>query len=80
MASFRGELIKAWREAQGLSQSEAASKIHLSQVFWHKLETGGKQPSTDTLSAISSLTGITVDDLLGNPAQPRSGDRARQVV
>ena len=80
MASFRGELIKAWREAQGLSQSAAASKVHLSQVFWHKLETGQKRPSTDTLSAISSLTGITVDDLLGNPTQPRSGDRARQVV
>ena len=78
--AFRGELIRAWREAQGISQSAAANKVHLSQVFWQKLEAGEKQPSTDTLSAISSLTGITVDDLLGNPTQPRSGDRARQVV
>lgn len=78
--AFRGELIRAWREAQGISQSAAATKVHLSQVFWQKLEAGEKQPSTDTLSAISSLTGITVDDLLGNPTQPRSGDRARQAV
>lgn len=49
--AFRGELIRAWREVQGLSQSAAASRVHLSQVFWQKLEAGEKQPLTVSIHA-----------------------------
>lgn len=41
------------------------------------LERGNADPSTDTLVSISQLTGISVDDLLGNPTQsPPSPDEA----
>lgn len=68
--AFKSELLKAWRIKNAFTQVEAAQKINISQNFWRNLEIGAKQPSIDTLSAISRLTGISVDELLGNPTQP----------
>lgn len=68
--AFRGDLLKTWRTSHGLTQTEAGSRINVSQNFWRNLETGTKQPSIDTLVLISKETGISVDDLLGNPTQP----------
>lgn len=68
--AFRGELLKAWRISRNLSQATAASQIDITQAMWTMLERGKAKPSTDTLVAISRLTGISVDALLGNPTQP----------
>lgn len=77
---FRCELLKAWRSAQGLTQKEAGDLVNISQAYWGELENGEKAPSVGLLHILATITGITVDDLLGNPTQPRSGDRARQAV
>lgn len=68
--AFKGDLLKTWRISHGLTQAEAGSRINVSQNFWRNLESGMKQPSIDTLVLISKETGISVDDLLGNPTQP----------
>lgn len=68
--AFRGELLKAWRESRNMTQCAAARELGIAQPFLRNLEIGARQPSTDTLVSISRLTGISVDDLLGNPTQP----------
>lgn len=78
--AFRGELLKAWRIEKGLTQVEAAQKINISQNFWRNLEIGAKQPSVDTLVLLSNVTGISVDDLLGNPTgSPSRRGRAKDT-
>ena len=68
--AFRGELLKAWRESRNMTQCAVARELGIAQPFLRNLEIGARQPSTDTLVAISRLTGISVDALLGNPTQP----------
>lgn len=68
--AFRGDLIKAWREAKGLSQDAIAEQLHITQTFWSAMEGGRRSPSTGLLVEISKMTGLSVDDLLGNPTQP----------
>lgn len=69
--AFRGELLKTWRESRNpsLSQEEAARLVNVSQAFWGAMEVGKRSPSTGLLVSLSQLTGITTDDLLGNPTQ-----------
>lgn len=68
--AFRGELLKAWRESRNMTQCAAARELGIAQPFLRNLEIGARQPSTAMLVSISRLTGISVDDLLGNPTQP----------
>lgn len=76
--AFRGELIKTWRVKNGLTQTRAAEKIGIRQGYWRELENNIKQPSVDTLALISKATGISVDDLLGNPTQPLPAQKTEQ--
>ena len=77
---FKHELLKAWRHTKGFTQKNAGDLVNISQAYWGELENGDKTPSVGLLHIIASITGISVDDLMGNPTQPRSGDRARQAV
>lgn len=76
--AFRGELLKAWRKAQDLTQAEAGAKVNVTQGFWRGLEAGTRQPSLDTLSLISRVTGFSTDELLGNPTQPLPAQKPEQ--
>lgn len=67
----RGEImnnsrITEERKKLGLSQEELANKLKISQKSVSKYERGTRRPSYETLVAMSSIFGVTVDYLLGN--------------
>ena len=78
--AFRGELLKAWRENHDMTQITVARELGITQPFLRNLEIGERNPSTDMLISISQLTGISVDDLLGNPTgSPSRRGRAKDT-
>lgn len=54
------------RKKLGLSQAELASKLKVSQKSISKYERGNRRPSYETLLAMSSIFGVSVDYLIGN--------------
>lgn len=54
------------RKKLGLSQAELASKLKISQKSISKYERGTRRPSYETLLAMSSIFGVSVDYLIGN--------------
>lgn len=80
--AFRGDLLRAWRESQNppLSQEDAAKIVNVSQAFWGAMETGKRSPSTGLLVELSHTTGISTDNLLGNPTEsPSRRGRAKDT-
>ena len=74
--AFNRLALKAWRESQSLSQTEAAKRFQITQAFLSELETGKKEPSFSMLEAISEKTGIALGDFsTGNPLET-SGERS----
>ena len=54
------------RKKLGLSQEELAARVGVSQKSISKYERGTRRPSYETLTAMASLFGVTVDYLLCN--------------
>jgi len=52
------------RKKLGLSQAELASKLKVSQKSISKYERGNRRPSYETLLAMSSIFGVSVDYLI----------------
>lgn len=50
------ELLKSWREAQGLSQEKAGALVDVHQNTWCDWERGEKAPRTTTALRIHALT------------------------
>ncbi len=49
-------LLKSWREAENLSQGEAAKLLEVSQPSWSDYEQGNKVPRTVLAVKIAALT------------------------
>ena len=60
-----GNRIKLLREQLGLTQTELAEKIGLTQAAIMHFEKGYKQPSQTTLVAIADVLDCSTDYLLG---------------
>ncbi|MCD8231455.1 MAG: helix-turn-helix transcriptional regulator [Clostridiales bacterium] len=58
------DTIKQERLNKGLTQSELAKKINVSQNAVHNWETGKRQPDLETLSKISKVLNIPVSKLV----------------
>jgi transcriptional regulator with XRE-family HTH domain len=48
--------LKAWREAKGLNQTEAAEMVGVWQGSWSAWESGRKRPSIEQLVRLEELT------------------------
>lgn len=55
--------LRVWREHRGLSASELAERAGLSQAFVSQIETGKREGSLASMSALARALGITLDDL-----------------
>ncbi|WP_305043155.1 helix-turn-helix domain-containing protein [Geoalkalibacter sp.] len=57
-----GELpIKLWREHRGLTQQELADRAGISKPYLSQIETGRRQGTVDTLSAIARALDVSLD-------------------
>jgi transcriptional regulator with XRE-family HTH domain len=69
--SARGQRLRAFRQAAGLSQGELAARlgVHRSNIgFW---ENNGIIPRSDLLTPMAEALGVTVADLLGKDTKPK---------
>ena len=68
------------RKKLGLSQAELASKLKISQKSISKYERGTRRPSYETLLAMSSIFGVSVDYLIGNDTSTNSFSLSKRQV
>jgi transcriptional regulator with XRE-family HTH domain len=59
-----GEKIKLRRLELGLTQTEAAGRMGVSQPRWVELESGTASPTLDTLARVAEALGCQVRDLV----------------
>jgi transcriptional regulator with XRE-family HTH domain len=69
-SSMLGPRLRAMRNRRGLSLRELARRLALSPSSISQIETGKMQPSVRTLYAFVSEFGVTVDEVLFDPASP----------
>lgn len=62
------ERLTALRKRAGLSQGDVAERLNVSRQAVSRWETGLTVPSTDNLSRLSKLYGVTLDELLSYSA------------
>lgn len=48
--------VKLWREKRGLTQQELAKRVGISKPYLSQIETGKRQGTVETLSAIAPCT------------------------
>ncbi|KAF0216192.1 MAG: helix-turn-helix transcriptional [Geobacteraceae bacterium] len=55
--------IKLWREHRGLTQQELAQRVGISKPYLSQIETGKRQGTVETLSAIARALEVPLDVL-----------------
>lgn len=77
------ERLAALRKRAGLSQGDVAERLNVSRQAVSRWETGFTVPSTDNLSHLGRLYGVTLDELLSYsaalpPEKPQEEASAQQ--
>ena len=72
-AESLGAALRAARESRGLSLRELARQVDVSPSFVSQVELGKANPSVGTLFALVSVLGISLNELLGGPADAAPG-------
>lgn len=70
------KILKALREARGLSIRELAARAGISHVALLKIEAGGVDPRLGTLEALAEALGVSVVDLVA--PKPRRRGRGKR--
>ena len=68
-----GERILHYRKCAGLSQEMLAERLGVSRQAVSKWELDDALPDTDKLVPLARALGVSVDELLGNTADPPAG-------
>jgi DNA-binding XRE family transcriptional regulator/quercetin dioxygenase-like cupin family protein len=68
-----GERIRMERQRQGVSLRSLARTVGVSASFVSQIETGKCQPSVNTLYAITTALGISVEEVFEQPAAAADG-------
>ncbi|NTU73712.1 helix-turn-helix transcriptional regulator [Candidatus Roizmanbacteria bacterium] len=56
--------IRAWREYKQIKMSELAKKADISPAYLSQIENGKRNPTIDTMKAITKVLGIDIEMLL----------------
>ena len=76
-----GPRIASLRQTYGLSQAELAKRLHISTSAIGMYEQGRREPSVDTLIALSREFGVSLDYLLsGRPDTVRDVSALHRLV
>lgn len=76
LAKRIGQNTRAARQAQGLTQADAAERVGVSSEFYGRLERGTSMPSVPTLVRLAEGLATTPDVLLGFAAAPAAAKKA----
>lgn len=68
--TYLGNQIKGLRIKMAISQKELADVLQVSQTSIAHYEKGNRQPTIETLIALSTLFNVTIDHLVGAPGPP----------
>jgi DNA-binding XRE family transcriptional regulator len=68
--------IKVWRKHRGLTQAGLAEAAGLNKAYISQLETGVRRGSMETLSALSDILRVELDDLAGAARNARKAGRS----
>ena len=71
--------LKAKRKLQGLSQTQLAQQVGITQAFLAEIESGRKRPSIEVLEKLCDRLGCSADYLLGI-TQPRHHSTLEQPL
>jgi DNA-binding XRE family transcriptional regulator len=55
--------VKLWREQRGLTQQELAARVGISKPYLSQIETGKRQGTVETLSALARSLDVPIDAL-----------------
>lgn len=66
-----GKRLKTLREERSLTQEEFGKRINQKKANVSKYENGKLQPSLETISAIATYFGVSIDYLLGRSDDPK---------
>jgi len=73
-----GSRIRGLRLAAGISGAQLAKRSGRSEALIHQLEQGRTlRPRVDTLAAIASVLGVTIDSLVHGPGGPTTNPEQR---
>lgn len=64
-----GPLIRKFREAAGLKQSDVAKAVGVAPSTYANWEQGTNRPAADQIAPLCSILGVTADELLGLSVQ-----------
>ena len=74
------EKIILLRKRNGWSQEELAERLHVSRQSVSKWESAQSVPELDKILQLSSLFGVTTDDLLKEDAEPTAAGFAAEAL
>ena len=77
---MNGEILKKERKKYGLTQAELGVKMGVKQQAICKWEKNESEPSSENLSTLASMYGVTVDYLLGRESAPTAPDVSYSVL
>lgn len=67
-----GKLLQGLREAQGITQAEAARRLHVSPSSFNRIEKGKRPPSAALIDQLAGLYNVSADYLLDrSPTVPQ---------
>ena len=78
--SEMGDRLRAARRAQGLSLRALADRLGISPSLISQVETGRAKPSVNTLYAMATELGMSLDDLLFTETRPAAAQPRRRRV
>jgi len=69
---FDPTLLRAGREARGLTRKQVADSVPCSESLVSLTELGYKRPAPETLAAMADEVGVSLDDLFVPVAEPEA--------
>ncbi|TDD14654.1 helix-turn-helix domain-containing protein [Nonomuraea diastatica] len=66
-----GERLRRLRQARGVSLSELAKRAGIGKATLSGVETGARNPTLDTLWAITAQLGVPIGAILDSPPEPQ---------
>ncbi len=73
-----GKRIRRYRLSKNITQEELAFQINTSSAYISNIELGKKKASLQKLCEISEIFGITINDLIYNPAERTQGIKTKE--